>query len=847
MTQLHKAPLQIFDEPAVYNQFTGGINLSSSIEDLRDNELRDCVNMTYKHTSLEKREGATKVAGLLTSSIAAMFKNIQGIFLFTAKQSFIVLAADGQLFYSVYIPGYDLELVPLPIIHDPSEKQTPLNGAYQLWDLEVFDFIRERNLAHNGYVYDDGTNKRLIFQNTRNIEASAYGDQLFVATGTRICVVKQGESNNELEAEIMIPYLPNGHEVNLVGFNLLSPYPDIFINNHGRGPSASIHGIAFTPFLNEEGEHESHYNIEAIMILPDGRNTNDYHFKWEVYVFDEDQDKMIWKSLSTHNSSSMFKYNSLGNSKIRQYYYDKEKVELVRCTFTDLFEVDTEGKKVEDDGDWIPSRVGGASTGSFSFSPINLPEKTNDSWRIIQSCSKILADGNKFLFYDDAFNSGQWFKTVIDKPNYITQRGGLSFKTNKNERTIKAIHFKGVKVIFSYNDYVGGNISLVYGNGDDVVDEHYSPYIRKIINTEITSDSADTIQIAENLLLFKFKETVYAIEGSDLSSEIVKVYSLNDKIKSSQKAFQIPWTEPCLSELTDEYYALIWKQKHEYINGELIIKRPAMRIKMYYKLAYELQNKIFFPWLRDEGEIFNATKVITINGKSTLFSHMNLIQFPRGSHLDLEDPYESSIKLKGYDLNYPNITKMIQNISLAYYRDHHCGIDLRVIARNEANHLLLDQTSRSQQDLPTVQDGITSGKIGDVLIDTKIYSPYHSFPLLYTSVEIIINGKGNFALHEIAFHFRTLNIPKTTQYDLYSNIIRTDSPHAQIINRVHSEFVEINNIVKEEEPLPKVITGDQIEFHNSLDEKADIVLDAADPCKYDDSPKIQIDGGIENE
>ena len=97
--------------------------------------------------------------------------------------------------------------------------------------------------------------------------------------------------------------------------------------------------------------------------------------------------------------------------------------------------------------------------------------QVSDDFILIHSCTKILADGNKLLLYGDRFNSGQWFKTIINNPYYITDRGSLSFKTTKNESLIKVVPFQGNLIAFANSDNVGGSIHLIQGNGDDYDDQ----------------------------------------------------------------------------------------------------------------------------------------------------------------------------------------------------------------------------------------------------------------------------------------------------------------------------------------------------------------------------------------
>lgn len=798
MANFQKYPVYQYDEPATYDDFKGGINLDPSSENLADNEMRDCVNMEFSHVTLKKRKGAKKICRLLCEDTLNF---VQGVTLFTHNYPFIVVAADGKLYYSLYIKGVDLELQRLPI-HNAYNAYNGLKqkALDQFSDLEVYNYIREHDLVHSGYVYEDSRDVRtLYFQNEHKIEFAAFNNQLYAATGTRIVVISVAENGVDLNAECAEPYIPNGTEYQLYGENFMSPYPYMCIKS-SPGAGAAIKNILIKEPTNKVVDAIDQVDCEAIMTLPYGKSdVKDYYYKWEVYDYTSENGKYAWRwrtligyedSCTEHENS----YLDYDNHKITLYIKpedgdgDKKGNKFtvhapadtkslnnfsVRCSFTDSITQD-------ETGEWVPTEIDGSYFGEFQIS-INKEsiETSANRWRVLQTCKKIIADGNKFILYDDAYNSGEWFKTVIGKPNYIVNRGCLNFKTTKNEQIVKVVHFKGVLVVFSHNKHVGGNIAVVSGNGDDdTSDSSYSPYSRRVVNSEITCDSPESVQIAENLLFFKFRDTVYAIEGSDISSEIVTLYSLNDKLKSRFGEVKIPWSEPCVSEITNDYYGLIWKDEIKYENGEAYVARPAMRLKMYYKIGQEIDGKVFFPWLRDESSKLNSDAIFYIDGISSHIVDGDILQFDDEHYCDVDDPYDCVIKLKAYDLNYPKLSKFIRNMIINYHRPDHGRIAIQASVINEAGHELFDTTcsKESLQDLETVKDGTLRGKIGRTLADTKTYLPKYMFPLLQAATELVVTTDGSFVFNDITFNYYTTDVPESNQFDRYSKIVRKSTP-----------------------------------------------------------------------
>lgn len=449
-------------------------------------------------------------------------------------------------------------------------------------------------------------------------------------------------------------------------------------------------------------------------------------------------------------------------------------------TEEDVLGYDTKTNKKIDMKDWALDKVDGEYFGQATtvlFTPLSI----EDTFNIIQSCRKITTDGNKFLLYGDKYNSGSWYKTIIDNPAYITHRGSLSFKTTKNEELLKVIPFNGSLIAFANAEDIGGSIHLITGNGDDWDDQsgYYSPYKRITINNNISCDNEKTIQVCENLLVFKYFDTVYYIVGSELSHEVVSVYSCNDKLKHDNNFVKIPWTDnTCISEVTEDYYALIWKEKYYIENNELILERPALKLKMYYKLGYQSNEKILYPWLRDESDFFNINHIVYIKGKPVYLHNNSLITFEENKYTDFGKIYPCMIHFRGEDIGYPKMYKLISSVLVYYHHNQYSSIDFDLTVKNEAGHTLLDSSSKrlSLQDLRVLKEGdkiIDGGiRLDSTILDSKLFNTTYKFPCLLADTSILAENDKEFSLSSITYSYTTCEMPDTTSYDLYSTIIR---------------------------------------------------------------------------
>ena len=997
--KLQTYPVYVYDEPATYNDFTGGINTDPSNEHLMNNEMRDCVNMHYLSGALVKRKGAKEIAKLISNT--DLF-NIQGIFLFTYKITYIIVAADGKLYYGVFNENIDIQLERLYInapsdnksnymynptnllvglseyytenlsnrhegfIHsyevtkegpkdyryrgpleditndfiykddvvsfnymkykyiksDPLRREVlfptntalwvrlsteeayndwksfvranpnlgyTLNSSIQNWYQSTKEWAKDFVVKYEGYyyrcitahynyssvpVYDKqnwealNEERELIFQNYKKIEAATFNNKLFIATGTRF--VEVSLRNNRLVANLVQPYKCNNSEISLIGFNYMSPYPEYCRGIQTNSVTTSIGGLL--AFKNKDGS----YTLEPQMTFQTGDSNRDYFYRWEKKVNNQwyvihtfkSQDPSSWSednpaippitSLVVYDANvcqyrvtfakSFEKESTFVANWTNETFYEKGTYVAVGSdTYVCLIShtpsykekrKDNEGKEYEaviysgvDTSNTIitwNNAIGEFSTtgivagetktfwkqiheqesiqylntstnevehtydykidevtGSYfgqAVSVLATDLEPNDTFNIIQTCTKIHVDGDKMLLYGDKYNSGQWFKTIIKNPSYITDKGCLSFKTTKNEELIKVTAFQGNIICFANAESTGGSIHLVQGNGDDydAQDGYYSPYRRNTINSSISCDNPHTVQICDNLLVFKYFNRVYYINASDLSNDVIQVTPCNDRLLHASSEVEIPWDDNnCISEVTDTYYSLIWKEKYEADKeGDLILKHPGIRVKMYYKMANKLaDNSYVMPWLKDESKYLNTDHCIYIKGKPLFLYNNVLISFEESHYDDLGEDYECKIHFRGVDLNYPKMFKVLSNVLVYYHRNQHTKLDFSLKVLNEAGHLLLDSSKAKKtiQDLKALKaDSLhyDSFRLDSTILDTRVINTTYKFPCLLADTIITCKNNKEFSLSSITYNYTTIQTPESNPYDLYSSIIR---------------------------------------------------------------------------
>jgi hypothetical protein len=673
-------------------------------------------------------------------------------------------------------------------------------------EVKVYRCIRSHFLKNNVNVLENENfikvsrePSKFVFQNRYNIEGATYKNFFYLATGTRIVEVYVDE-RNVLIARVMLPKAIDSYVATEIGLNQLSPFPEQCFESFFDQAITSVNTVSV---LHKKERGKNVFVLKPIMTVAQGDNINDYFFRWEKLVNGEwltvirFKDNYASTYIGDRLSIERYNYSSLtvDDAYLYQYRVTIAKtfaiIESPTETTETIYEFETlKSTSLKTVYDFKINKVigdffGQASSVVYKEMPYtNFEIKdtgTPTLFQTIHSCKKVHADGNKFLFYDDNYNSGEWFKTVVDNPNYIALRGGLSFKTNKNESLIKVISFAGNIIAFANSQNIGGSIHLVLGNGDDVEsDQYYSPFRRKTISPEVSTDNADTVQVAENLLFFKHFGIIYFIQAGELDNERVTLYSANDKVKQKNNIFEIPWDDnDCISEVTEDYYSLIWPEKNIVENNEVLKVRDALRIKLYFKFYSNQMGKIYFSWLRDESKVFNTKHILYINKKPMYLYNNSLITMHEEYYKDFDEVYPAKVVFKSYDLEKPKMYKLLDNITLFYNRNQSSAVDFTLLAQNEAGHTILEYENKDlTQNKATfkVGDKLNNDKLklDSTLIDSKVINTAYKFPFLLIQVTLINLSTELFSFGSLTFNYSTVDIPDTNPYALYKDIVRRD-------------------------------------------------------------------------
>ena len=270
MSSIQKVRTYVYDTPATYNQFDGGINTNLSNEALEANELRDGLNCHYINQSLVNRRGEKIIKKLLLP----INTRPQGDFIFSAtNKSYIISVRNGHIFYGDY-NDTDFEIVMnllsinIPTVTERDDCENYLIDIREETEIDLTQdtegFIYKYYSGNNEdpeYVPEEDEYRRtLIIQNTKRVQGVPVvmkdnNDQdipvFIMATGLRILkiteVLDEETEDYKLVADVLEAFKPNSWEFQNIGVNNLSPFPNYYIDETVDVPKTSIGQLVTDP------------------------------------------------------------------------------------------------------------------------------------------------------------------------------------------------------------------------------------------------------------------------------------------------------------------------------------------------------------------------------------------------------------------------------------------------------------------------------------------------------------------------------------------------------------------------------------------------------------------------
>ena len=372
MSSIQKVRTYVYDTPATYNQFDGGINTNLSNEALETNELRDGLNCHYVNQSLVNRRGEKIIKKL----ILPINTRPQGDFVFSAaNKDYIISVRNGHIFYGDFSNSnleitMNLLLIDIPTIKERDDCENYLIDIREETEIDLTQdtegFIYKYYAGNNEdltYVPEEDEYRRtLIIQNTKRVQGVPVDDYFIMATGLRVLKITEefDEETNDyfLYARVLDAYAPNSWEFQNIGVNNLSPFPNYYLDETQEVPMTSIGQIKTYP--KEIDKDVSEVKVEAMLNCLKGYTKHDLYYKWEARIGANSEWSVLlyWNADKNGGTSSKGKSTfTIPASKLKALNGGKT-VEVgqelfVRCTVTSDFQLsyDVQTKKYNKDVD----------------------------------------------------------------------------------------------------------------------------------------------------------------------------------------------------------------------------------------------------------------------------------------------------------------------------------------------------------------------------------------------------------------------------------------------------------------------------------------------------------------
>lgn len=443
-----------------YMDFSGGINTETSNERLLDNEFINMVNVDLSSRgSVKKRTGRTGFVSPITNNNAIQPIFVQGFFSFHKQNGTvdIIYAANGRLYKKIESPFTQLSAIP---------------------------------------INNNAGNLDWTFQASRIVEATQFFNELYVATGSGLVVVKE-DGQGSYTANAVVPYAVTSQDIVFIGTNALSNGVGI-IDKISATPNRRVLGITMREAdgsgnisVIRSGTVGVFHTIEAAV----EKATNDeVRYRWEY----KSSDSSTWFLLQDYGLPSQY-------SALNFYSNAPRTVDFkVTAKFTNL----------QHSPEYTYEFYG------FEVYQTRNEENNYKPYTGINSCNRIRLHWGRLMLFGDTVETNQVYFSDFETPNYFPVTYTLRFDRGKPEPITTIVRIQDYLAVFSET-----MIHILSGKSPD----DYAIYM---INDSIGCVAPRSAVLTGNVVTFLSKEGVFILKPSSFKLDQMSVVRADAKIKS---------------------------------------------------------------------------------------------------------------------------------------------------------------------------------------------------------------------------------------------------------------------------------------------------------------------------
>lgn len=527
-----------------YMDFSGGLSSETSNEKLKDNEYPVLENVDLAgRGSARRRTGRLLLTGKAGTG--------QGVFFYyrlnQAKPD-VILAISGKL--------YVLKKTKTATWEDYKDYSWNTLKDKTWDDLKLSYELELINIMDGDQVF--------TFQENLPIDAAQYGDDLFVATGTKLVEVKYNLDTNTWAGKTINPYKPTVMEAIYIGTNALAENPDGYVQD-GVATGTDIEVAGIKPALRT-GFVNSPIKMTAFVNKPSSfSGTIDY--KWE------------YKKTSATDYTLGRDFTAEPTGKDWNFTTDQANTYDIRVT-------------IRKTGTTIPTPSYVLS--SFQISLIenkttNTPLPTGG----IHKCRKVVLHWDRLLFTQDDENPYQMYISDLNNPRYIPVSNTIKFDTGKQEPVTAIVRYQDMLVVFTKT-----TIQTLTGRSVD-------DYRRNLIHDGIGCVADRSAKVVGNNIVFLSHEGIMVLKPNYFKLEMMNVTRIDFPIKGEI----IADTSACALTYDSQYWLCIPSKKavyRLYYDNGMWVKDTSSKLNITQFLQYG--NDVFN--LTTDGNIYKHDQTV---------------------------------------------------------------------------------------------------------------------------------------------------------------------------------------------------------------------------------------------
>ena len=548
-----------------YMDFSGGLNLETSNEKLRDNEFPVLDNVDLSSRGSARRRTGRRL-------IASVPGKAQGMFFYyrpNQPEPDLIFAVDGKLYVMEQGEGEPKQIVfrnnftfqterPIGAVqYGPDLFLATGSGLCELTYHDVPVWEPQKAYTVGDRVNADGLIYECVTAGTSGDTAPS-GMEADIQDGSVVWKYLY----RDWDAKEVTPYTPTVMEAIYIGTNGLAENPDAYVSD-GQGTSLEIAGIkpaTRTGVVNQKTSMVAYINKPQDM--------GSVEYKWE-YKMSNESTWLVGRDWTSDTNGG----------KTWDFLPDKATNWDIRVSAREA------GKE---------SPVAQYALTNYRVNQVE--DKTQNTSRPvdnIKTCNQITLHWDRLLLWGDTTHKNQLYISDLNNPRYFPVSNTISFETGKQEPIVSVVRYRDMLVVFTKT-----TIQTLVGRSPE-------DYRRNLIHDGLGCIAPRSAAVVGNHIAFLSAEGIYLLKPNQFILEVMNVQRIDYPIKSAV----IPDEDACAL-VYDSQYRLCLPSKREvyrlYYEQVMWVRDTSSKLNFVQMIHYG--NEVYE--LSQDGRIYKQDSTI---------------------------------------------------------------------------------------------------------------------------------------------------------------------------------------------------------------------------------------------